>query len=74
MTIVVKRFFIIMGCFLFRPWSACGAVPPSPYAKGPGGGGSPDMPLDGHILILVIVSLLYGVYKIVKLKNKKASS
>jgi hypothetical protein len=71
MKIVPNRIIIILAVF-FLPvanlFASPGPPPPSTPPPPPG------LPLDGGVLILALISLAYGLYKIVQTTNKKASN
>ncbi len=70
MKIVPNRIIIILVLLLWSFAShAAPAEPPQPSFPPP----PPGLPLDGGVLLLMVVSLAFGLYKIYKLNIKKAS-
>lgn len=67
MKIIKKKFFI---CILLLLTGAIGYTqPPAPGDEDP-----PQLPINEHINILLLIALLFGFYIIYKhIKNKKAS-
>ena len=71
MKIVPNRIFIILVVFLSSIATYAAPVDPPPPSTPPP---PPGLPLDGGILILALISLTYGLFKIVQLNRKKASN
>ena len=71
MKIVPNRVIIILTVFLLPVSSIFAAPGPPPPSTPPP---PPGLPLDGGIALLVIASLLFGLYKIYQLNIKKASN
>jgi hypothetical protein len=70
MKIVPNKIIIILAVFFLSVnnlFAAPGPPPPSTPPPPPG------LPLDGGILFLALISLTYGLYKIVQINTKKAS-
>jgi len=71
MKIVPNRIFTSLAVFLVCLASyAAPSDPPPPSSPPP----PPGLPLDGGIVLLALISLTYGLYKIVQINNKKASN
>jgi hypothetical protein len=71
MNFVPNRIFISLVMFLVSlAANAAASNPPPPSSPPP----PPGSPLDGGILILLVISITYGLYKIASLNRKKASN
>ncbi|WP_293870415.1 hypothetical protein [Flavobacterium sp.] len=72
MKIVPNRIIIILVVFFLKNTAVfADAGPPPPSSPPP----PPGLPVDGGLYILLMLSLCYGIYKLIKLKNiKKASN
>ena len=72
MKIVPNRISIILVVFLLQATAVFADPGPPPPSTPPP---PPGLPLDGGILILGVLSMCYGIYKLYKIKNiKKASN
>jgi hypothetical protein len=71
MKIVPNRKIIILAVCVLSAFNAFAEPEPPPPSTPPP---PPGLPLDGGVLLLVIISLLYGCYKIYRSNIKKASS
>ncbi len=66
MKLLLKYIFILIAVFVNSTTFA--ANPPNPgVVPGPG------VPINDNILVLIVISVLYGVYKVNKFNKKKAS-
>ncbi|RCS27322.1 hypothetical protein DUT90_04195 [Polaribacter sp. WD7] len=45
-------------------------MPPPPAPGPPGPPGNPSLPIDTNIIMLVIVGLTYGIYKLIQIQKK----
>jgi hypothetical protein len=70
MKIVPNRFFTSLVVFLLPLTTVFAAPGPPPPSTPPP---PPGSPLDGGILILVLISLTYGLFKTTEINRKKAS-
>ena len=72
MKIVPNRIIIILVVFfLLQTNSFANGGPPPPSSPPP----PPGLPLDGGLVILALLSMCYGIYKLNKILNiKKASN
>ena len=73
MRIVPNKNLLVISAFLlsFTPTFADEPAPPPPTLPPP----PPGLPIDNGILILILISVIYGFYKIVKSNEiKKASN
>ena len=72
MNIVPNRITIILGVYLLQATAVFAETGPPPPSSPPP---PPGLPLDGGIVILGILSMCYGIYRIYKIRNiKKASN
>jgi hypothetical protein len=71
MKIVPNRIIVILAVFFLSVNNAFAAPGPPPPSTPPP---PPGTPLDGGILYLALISLTYGLYKIVQSNRKKASN
>jgi hypothetical protein len=79
MKIIKNKFFICILLLLTGVSGYCGNTPPQPAVTAnseeiPPGEIPPDLPINEHINVLVLMTLLFGFYIIYKhIQNKKAS-
>ncbi|WP_396155924.1 hypothetical protein [Flavobacterium sp.] len=72
MKIVPNRIIIFLVVFLVQQATVFAAPSPPPPTTPPP---PPGLPLDGGIFLLVLLSVSYGVFKLINIKNiKKASN
>jgi hypothetical protein len=69
MKIDLNRIFIILGVLVLSVTKVFAAAEPPPPALPPV---PPPLPLDGALFVLLLFSVTYGTYKLLKIK--KASS
>lgn len=68
--IISKPFFaVVLFLITIASEAKQGPPPPGPTGIGPG----PGLPINENIYLLVVVSVLFGIYKIYSYKNLKAS-
>jgi hypothetical protein len=70
MKIVPNKIFTILAVFLSCVATYAAPVEPPPPSSPPP---PPGLPLDGWIVIMMFISLIYGLSKIIQLSSKKAS-
>lgn len=72
MKIVPNRLFIILGVFFLQQTNVfANGGPPPPSTPPP----PPGLPLDGGLIVLIVLGIFYGFYKWKNLLNiKKASN
>ena len=71
MKIVPNRIFIILVVFFIQQTTVfADGGPPPPSTPPP----PPGLPLDGGLVLLLILSLAYGIYKLNQIKNIKKAS
>ncbi|MGC4040741.1 MAG: hypothetical protein QM710_08165 [Flavobacterium sp.] len=66
MKIVPNRIFIILAVFFLSAGNMfADAGPPPPSTPPP----PPGLPLDGGVVLLLVLSITYGIYKLNKIKK-----
>ena len=71
MKIVPNRIIIILAVFFLQQTTVfADAGPPPPSTPPP----PPGLPLDSGLVILVVISILFGIYKLNKILNTKKAS
>jgi hypothetical protein len=71
MRIVPNRIFILLTVFLLSVTTVFAEPEPPPPSTPPV---PPGLPLDGGIVLFLVISLFFGFYKIYKSNIKKASN
>ena len=71
MKIAPNRVVIILVVFFLQQTSVFAAPEPPPPSSPPP---PPPLPLDEWIVLLVVISILFGIYKLNKILNTKKAS
>jgi hypothetical protein len=72
----MRKLFLL--CFLVFNFALAMADPPGPPGPGgdPGGSGGVPVgsPIDRETIILLVIAVVYGIYKVLEVKRNKASA
>lgn len=72
MRIVMNRLLILILALALPSSAVFGATDPPPPSTPPP---PPGLPIDGSLYVLLVISLVFGIYKVYKYHNiKKASN